>query len=260
MATSARCEKRALPSRTNTVLIGSFFEAGLAHLLNCQLSEYGKPELADIYNPDLGFRVEVKARDHGHAFGLKVSQKNKYLKNNLPFPDSFEHTLYALATYRRSLEWVSKKFGPRGRSENYISRLLRLESEHEKCELLASTWMSVYLIDIQIINALQEVFGVSRSRHLGQRDEHDIVIRQGRDPMLPQLFCRQNFTKTLEMAGLKARDWRGFEREVKSHFKFSTRDNQGEWQEQSYSTHFRLVAVTQKDLSRNLLNMTFASR
>jgi hypothetical protein len=77
---------------------------------------------------------------------------------------------------------------------------------------------------------------------------------------LPELFNRQNFAETLRIAGLKARDWHGFERHVGLNFKFSTRTPQDEWREQSYSTRFRLVAVVQRDLSRILASMTFASR
>ena len=263
MGASASVKGRTMAPRTNTGLIGSFFEAGLAKLLNCEISELGNPLYADIYNGDLSFRAEVKARDHGHPIGLRLKQLRFYLENKLPVPEDFNHTLYALVTYKRELDWKEEKKSktkPNGRSVHYVSRLAQLESEVEKCKLLASSWRSVYLIDIEVIRAMELYLGLSKGTHPGNHKEREVVIDQGRAPVLPKLFCRDRFADTLRTLSLSASEWRGSERRINLDFRFPPKgDDEAEGGDHSYSASFKLVTVLQKDLHSGVTRL-FRSR
>lgn len=254
--------KGRMAPRTNTTLIGDFFETALAKLLNCRVADYGQPLYGDIYNEAQSFRVEVKARDHQHPFGLNLKQKEFYEHNNLPFPHDFSHTLYAAFMYKRDVKWSKRVRSRNGWSNHYVSSLTLLKTEQEKLELLASLTRTVWLLDIEVISALQRKLGTGMSTHpVHARDKEEQEITLWRED-LEEMFCRESFAETLDDLGLCRNEWRGASRNIRLGFDFWTRDPDDEFEgsERPYSARFNLVSVLRRDFSKTLLNQLTGAR
>lgn len=154
-----------------------------------------------MYNEELGIRVEVKARDNNHAFGIGVDQKRVY-EGDPPFP--LTDTLYALVTFRNSRRRAVGDRKPRGIRSDTFSELARLSRKSQQQEFLAGKVDEVFLLDLEIVNALERVHGTRLGHFAGRAGEASIVLRRTE---LREYFRNGSFAHSMRLLGLRSSGW-----------------------------------------------------
>lgn len=201
MGADAKSNWRKMRQKNTLGRVGEFYQCLVANLLDCTITEQGNTEYADMYNETLGIRVEVKARDNNHAFGISVDQKRVYEKEP-PFP--LNDTLYALVTFRNSKRRGTSDKRPRGVQSDTFSELARLNRKSQQQEFLAGKVDEVFLLDLEIISALERTHGTRVGHFAGRAGEDSIVLRRTE---LREYFRNGSFAQGMRAFGLYPSGW-----------------------------------------------------
>lgn len=234
-------EWRKMRHKNTLGRVGEFYQHLVAQLLSCVTADIGREEYGDIFSNDLGIRVEVKARDNKHLFGLGISQKRGY-EDEPPFPLSY--TLYALVTYRNNKRFGKNDKRPRGLRAINHSPLARLAHKHEQHQFLAGKIDEIYLLDIEVINALENLHGLKVGHFAGRAEEQSIVLSR---TDLRRYFRNGSFGDVTRELGLKSkRGWARSENNVAMSLVVD---------ERSFEPRFTLVTVLRKSLHAQILEV-----
>jgi hypothetical protein len=229
---------------------GRLYEHLIAHVLGCEITPRGKPELADLYSGTLGIRVESKSRGDSNSFELRTKQIKEY-QRDIPFPLS--DTLYALMPYKASNRLRKSDLRPRGMSPNThgISLMRGLQTNKEYNDFWATHIQTSYLLDLRIIAAFGQHLGIRQCRMIGRMEEQAIWISR---TTLNEFFGEDSlFSPNLRRLGLQPQGWAKGVYPIQMNFPID---------DQVLSTQFTLVTILRKRLhasiAQTLANSTLA--
>ncbi len=225
-----------LRRENRTTKTGKLYEYLFAQTLGCEIAEHGKPEFADMFNFDLGFRVELKSRGELNSFEIRVNQVSEY-EESIPFP--LTHTLYAIVPYHntRRLTLGGKRPSGFSKKTSMVSLTRGLKTDQERNRFWAENIQTSYLVDLRIISAMRTKLQTHSCRMIGRG--HEQAIRLGRTALAEFFGDDSSFASTLRTLGLNASGWaKGV---YPLHVRFPI-------DEQRLSSRFTLVTVLRKGL------------
>lgn len=193
MSANAKSAWRLTRRRGTLGIVGDFYNDMAATMLDGEKTQRGQWEFADVYNLDIGIRVEVKARNSNNAFGIRIKQKESY-EGEPPFP--FSNTLYCLVSYAHRGPWQENATRP-----NLLRNSRGLKAKYA---LLARAVFKVYLIDLPLITAMQKKSGVEETFFAGR--ENQPTLKLGRQSHLER-FRKGLFEETMREHHLDPARW-----------------------------------------------------
>ncbi|MDB5193995.1 MAG: hypothetical protein JWN50_9 [Parcubacteria group bacterium] len=183
---------------------GRLYEHMICEMLDLEHSPKGSEEYADCFSIDLAARFEVKSRGDANSFEIRVNQVHEY-QENTPFP--LDHTAYALFPYQATEPLHRGDPRPRGIGPNThsLSLMRGIRKDADRNRFWAEHVQTSYILDFQVICALEAHLGTHPCRMIGRSDEEAIRLTR---TTLDELFGEETaLAPTLRKLGLKSAGW-----------------------------------------------------
>lgn len=191
---------------------GQFGELLMAKILDCELSseralvgDQSSQDFADIYNEDLGFRVEVKTCCNKAPFQIRLKQLRRYgINAHLPFP--ITDTLYALVSYKNQTAQKTKKGVKKNKNEGQknFSPLSRLPMKWHRIKFIAERTDEIYILDRRIVRQLKRHVPVKDKPKPGRGNGPAMVANRTK---IRKLLRDSTIEELAENFSIKPRHW-----------------------------------------------------
>jgi hypothetical protein len=242
MATSVRSNGRKVRlNNNNRGRVGEFFEHLAKATVGGEFNENEDIRYGDLIDLKLYLGVEVKSSDNGHPFRIGLNQKRRY--EEMLFP--LDHFAYCFCSYKNYVRAKRAEglLRTRGRKAGMITLLHRYDKKAEQFKVLADTVDEVFLIDLEVMNALEKKIGIFPSSHPGRQGEREMrLIRRDLRPLV-----NGSFTKLISDMGLSPEEWTlgkfDLERTISIESETSNKS-------ETYTSRFTLHTILKQDLHK----------
>jgi len=246
LATSVRSLGRKVqPHYYTRNRVGEFFEQNAIALLGAIPNTEGGLEHGDISISKLALGIEVKSGNSDQAMKIPIEQKRRYEK--IPFP--YGNFAYLLCCYKNRIvvspeKGLKRLRGLKGRAVSHLQRETERGAQHL---ILSRKIFNHYLLDIEIMNALENVVGVTRGSQPPREKEYQIELKR-REHIYR--FHPKDFVETMKWLKLNPKLWVLRQYDVAYSFPITEPDFLGLGglrETEYYSVKYRFFTVLQKN-------------
>jgi hypothetical protein len=203
VATSVRSSGRKVqPHFYTRGRVGEFFEQNAISLLGATPNKEGGLEHGDMSVEKLALGIEVKAGNSDQPMKIPIEQKRRY--EEIPFP--YSHFAYLICCYKNRVVVTPEKGlkrlrGVKGRAVSYLQRATGREEQHE---MISRKIFNHYLFDIEIMNSMEKVIGITKGSQPPREKESQIELKR-RDHIYK--FNPKEFVDTMRWLKLDPESW-----------------------------------------------------
>lgn len=246
MATSVRSNGRKVRlDNNNRGRVGEFFQHLAIEAIGGQFVKKEEDlRYGDIADWKLRLGVEVKSSDNGHPFRIRIKQKRTYEEILFPL-DCFA---YCLCSYRNrvSARKIEGYLRTRGKKAKTMTLLHRFDKKSDQFKLLSQKVDDVFLLDIEVMNALEKKMGIYPSSHPGRQGEQEMRLR--RRDLRP--LVNGSFSPIMTELGLDPKDWVSGKYLIEKSVVIPSTDLKTS---QTYNTKFVLYTIFRKQFHKKFV-------